>query len=365
MKQTIDLSDLGLSETHMREAAAWSEGLHLARVAAQHRDGYTVMTGNGENRATVSGRLNHLSSDPAEYPVVGDWVLVDRADGADGNAVIHRVLTRKSSIERGAAGGTRRQVLAANINTLFLCMSLNDDFNLRRIERYLAIAWDSGATPVIVLTKADLCGDVPEKVTQVQAAAPGVDVVVTCALEENGYEGLKTYMQKGRTAVFLGSSGVGKSSLINGLLGAKVQVTKGIRENDGKGRHTTTRRQLLRVPGGGAVIDTPGLREIRIACSDLSKAFSDIEELARGCRFRDCKHMAEPDCAVQRAVEDGRLFAGRLENYHKLQRELKHIERSETMTAGQAEKRKSIDMMGSLDARKQLKKIIREKKETR
>ena len=363
MKRNIDLSGLGLSEIILSEAATLSEGLHLARVTAQHRDGYTVMTENGENGAVVSGRLNYLSSAPGEYPVVGDWVLVDRADeGANGNAVIHRILTRTNSIERGAAGGTKKQVLVANIDTIFLCMSLNNDFNLRRIERYLAIAWDSGAMPVIVLTKADLYEDVPEKVTQVQTAAPGVDIVVTSAFNENGHTEMRRYLSKGKTAVFLGSSGVGKSTLINGLLGTEVQVTKGIRENDSKGRHTTTRRQLLMVPGGGAVIDTPGLREIRIACPDLSKAFSDIEELAKSCRFRDCKHETEPDCAVKRAVEDGRISAGRLENYHKLRRELKHIQRSETMTAAQAEKQKITDMMGSLDARKQFKKI-REKKD--
>ncbi len=351
----INLFDLGLSEQHVREAALYGAGFHLARISAQHREIYSVITENGEIRAVVSGKLNYAATVTADYPVVGDWVLVDRVDDISGSAVIHAILSRKSCFERKAAGtGHERQVIAANIDTVFICMSLNKDYNLRRVERYLAIAWDSGAVPVIVLTKADLCWDTEAKLTELQAVACGVDVVVTSSMSTDGYAGISRYLQKGQTIAFIGSSGVGKSTLINKLMGEEVLATKEIREDDSHGRHATTHRQLLVLPGGGVVIDTPGMREIQIAGADLSKSFADIEEYAEDCYFRDCRHDSEPRCAVRKAIEDGLLSIKRFENYKKLQNEMEYLERKGSMTAAQSEKQKIIGMMGSLDAHKQV-----------
>lgn len=349
----INLFDLGLSEHYVREASAYGTGLYPARVSTQHRDIYKVITENGEIQAGVSGKLSYAASAAADYPVVGDWVLVDREDDRSGSAIIKHILTRKSCFERKAAGkGYERQVIAANIDTVFICMSLNKDYNLRRAERYLSIAWDSGAVPVFVLTKADMCGDIEVKLAELQSIAFGVDVVVTSSLSADGYDSIIKYLQRGKTIAFIGSSGVGKSTLINKLMGAEVLATREIREDDSHGRHATTHRQLLVLHGGGVVIDTPGMREIQIAGADLSKSFADIEEYAQTCYFRDCRHESEPRCAVRKAIEDGLLPLKRFENYKKLQNEMVFVERKNTMTAAQSEKQKIIGMMGSLDARK-------------
>lgn len=352
----VNLYNIGLSERFTQEASMYEEYLHLARVSVQYRDIYKVITEHGEFQAEVSGKFIYRASAPDDYPAVGDWVLVDRSDDASGNAIIHYVLTRKSSFERKAAG-TRyeRQVVAANIDTVFICMSLNNDYNLRRLERYLSIAWESWATPVIVLTKSDLCSDLDQKLPEIEAVALGVDVLVTSSMSKDGYNNIRKYLQPGKTVAFIGSSGVGKSTLINKLLGTEVLATREIRADD-RGKHTTTHRQLIILPGGGVVIDTPGMRELQIAEADLSSSFADIEDLAAQCRFNDCRHESEPQCAVRKAIADGTLSSERLESYKKLQKELIFAERKSTMSLQQAQQQKVIDMMGSLKARRQVQK---------
>lgn len=357
----INLVDIGLSDRYIQEAKIYNPTLHLARVSVQHKDLYKIITENGEIQAEISGKLGYIASNSADYPVVGDWVLVDRTDQKSGNAIIHHILTRKSYFERKAAGtGHKRQIVAANIDTVFICMSLNNDYNLRRVERYLSIAWDSMATPVIVLTKSDLCKDLSTKLTEIESVAIGVDVIVTSSLSEDGYTGILQYLAKGKTIAFIGSSGVGKSSLINKLIGEDVLATSGLR-NDDKGRHTTTYRQLLVLPQGGVVIDTPGMRELQIAGADLGKSFADIEELAEKCYFRDCHHGSESGCAVKDAIVDGTLSPERLASYKKLQKEMVYEERKNSMSAAQAEKQKTMDMVGNLKSFKQMKKNNRKK----
>jgi len=286
----INLFDIGLSERYAQEATMYDDNFYLARISVQHKDMYNIITENGEIQAEISGKLSYAAAASADYPAVGDWVLVDRTEDKSGNAIIHHILTRKSCFERKAPGtGYERQIIAANIDTVFICMSLNNDYNLRRIERYLSIAWDSMATPVIVLTKSDLCNDISIKLLELEAIAIGVDVIVTSSMSSDGYTGILKYLSKGKTVAFIGSSGVGKSTLINKLMGKEMLAVDGLRDDD-KGRHTTTHRQLLVLPDGGVVIDTPGLREIQLASADFSKSFADIEELAEKCYFRDCKH---------------------------------------------------------------------------
>ena len=352
----INLKDIGLSERYMQEAMIYSEKLHLARVSVQHKDLYKVITECGEIQAEISGKLSYSASFSADYPVVGDWVLVDRIDQKSGNAIIHHILSRTSCFERKAAGtGHKHQKIAANIDTLFICMSLNKDYNLRRIERYLSVAWDSMATPVIVLTKSDLCDDISTKLKEIESVAIGVDVIVTSSLSSGGYTDILKYLNKGKTIAFIGSSGVGKSTLINCLMGEKVLTINELR-NDDKGRHTTTYRQLFVLPNGGVVIDTPGMRELQIAGADLTKSFADIDELAEKCYFKDCNHESEPKCAVQEAIKDGTLSFERYANYKKLQREMTFVERKNTMSAAHAEKQKITDMVGNLKSFKQMKK---------
>lgn len=335
------------------QEATLYEGLFPARVLEQHRELYKLVCENGEIQATVSGKLAYQAASNADFPAVGDWVMIDRMDSGSGNAVIYQVLRRKSVFERKAAGTSNAsQVVAANIDIVFICMSLNFDFNLRRLERYLSIAWDSMATPVIVLTKADLCRNLDSRLSEIAAVAVGTDVVTCSSMEENGFQNILPYVTEGKTIAFIGSSGVGKSTLINRLMGEEVLFTKEIRSDD-KGRHTTTHRQLLLLPGGGIVIDTPGMRELQLESGDLTKTFEDIETLAALCKYRDCSHTSEPGCAVKRAIEARTLSQARFDSYKKLQKEIGYAEQN----ARQREQEKINRMFGS---KAQMKQIMRE-----
>ena len=295
------------------------ENLIPARVAAQHRGAYEVWTADGELRARAAGRLYYAHEVGAPVPAVGDWVGVQEA-------TITSILPRRSAFIRKRAGlGSDEQVLAANVDAAFLLVGLDDDFSLRRLERYITTAWDSGAEPIVVLTKADLCGDVGAAMLQVESVAIGVPVhpisnVTGVGIDELASESLKP----GRTVVLLGSSGVGKSTLLNRLAGTELMRTAAIAA-DGTGRHTTTHRELVRLAGGALVIDTPGLRELQFWDGDVSAAFEDIEALAADCRFRDCAHEREPGCAVLGAVDTGTLSLDRLRSWRKFQRELESI----------------------------------------
>ncbi|MHC1719876.1 MAG: ribosome small subunit-dependent GTPase A [Clostridiaceae bacterium] len=354
------LINLGFSERVLQEAALYPS-LYIGRVVAQYKDLYKVATAKSEVLAEISGKLRHSSEELPDYPAVGDFVMLDRDDGHHGNAIIHRILSRKSVFARKAAGTANDvQVVAANIDTIFICMSLNNDFNLRRMERYLAISWDSGATPVIVLTKSDLCEDLPERLSEIGKSAPGVDIIVTSSMLEEGYNGVMKYIKSGRTVAFMGSSGVGKSTLINRILGENIIVTKEIRKDD-KGRHATTKRELILIPAGGAVIDTPGMRELGVENVNLSKAFTDIDELAQSCRFNDCRHENEPGCAVRKAIEEGLIDEDRLASYKKLQKEAKY----EGLNSRQIEKEKIDEMFSDFGGIKNARNFVKSKNKNR
>lgn len=323
---TFDLRVLGWGPMHDQRFEMYrGAGCEPGRVARRSHDVYTVLTASGARMARVSGRYRYEAVTSADYPVVGDWVAL-RLPATEGEGVIEGLVPRQSAISRKAAaanGKVEEQVLAANVDTVFLVSSLNQEFNPRRIERYLVTAWESGATPVLVLNKADLCADPQEYFDLLGPIAVGLPVCLTSAATGQGLEALTPYVGSGRTVAFLGSSGVGKSSLINRLAGRDVQATGAIRDDDDRGRHITTRSDLILLPDGGILVDTPGLRELALWSSGegLGQTFVDITEMAQGCRFRDCRHQGEPGCAVRAALEAGRLAPERLAAYRKLQRE--------------------------------------------
>jgi ribosome biogenesis GTPase len=299
------------------------------RVAEEQRGSYRLLGVSGRWYAELAGRLRREVAEPgAALPCVGDWVLAQVPAGgpATGTARIHRVLTRRTRFSRKEAGArTVEQVIAANVDTVFLVQSLNRDLNPRRLERYLALLWESGAEPVVVLSKGDLCADPASLAAQVESAAPGVSVHVTSALAAEGLAPLGPYLAPGKTIALVGSSGVGKSTIVNRLLGHELQRVEEIRE-DGRGRHTTTARHLVVLPGGAMLLDTPGMRTVLMWEGEdgLTQAFADIEALAAGCRFRDCAHDAEPACAVRAALAAGGLDPERFQSYLKLRREVRH-----------------------------------------
>lgn len=308
-------------------------GLVPGRVSLEHTHIYRVLTAGGELLARVSGRLRHQAAARADFPAVGDWVALD-VPAQGGDARIHAVLPRRSRFSRRAAGDpTEEQVVAANIDTVFLVGGLDGDFNPRRIERYLLVAWESGARPVVVLNKADLAGDPVGMAEEVRQVASGAPVhLVSCkgatapAGAAEGPDVLRGYLSTGQTAALLGSSGVGKSTIVNRLIGFDLLRTRDVRVSDSRGRHTSTSRQMVLLPEGGVLIDTPGMRELQLweTGEALAGTFADVDALGAACRFRDCRHRQEPGCAVRAAADAGEIDAARLASYHKLQDEQAH-----------------------------------------
>lgn len=298
--------------------------LRPARVGTEHRGAYVLLTEVGEQWAVPTGRLRlDAKESGGDLPAVGDWVAYKLPERSD-RAVVQAVLPRRTKISRQSAfKRTEEQVLAANVDVAFVTTAIPDDLNLRRLERYLATVWDSGSQPVLVLTKPDLADDVDAAVAEVATIAFGVPILVVSAPTGVGIEELRACFRGNRTAVLLGSSGVGKSTIVNALLGNEKIETQEVRD-DGRGRHTTTRRELHLLPGEGIVLDTPGIRELQLwdVEEGLEEAFEDVEKIAAECRFSDCTHEHEPGCAVQAALESGALEAGRWESYRKLQAEL-------------------------------------------
>ena len=336
------INQFGWSQALSQQFAPFAEqGLVPARVVVQHRGQYDLITPEGEAKATISGRFAHEAGEGG-YPVTGDWVA---ASVDNGSATIHAVLPRRTAFVRKAAGpGQIPQIVAANVDVAILTAALTPDFNPRRLERYLAIAWQSGARPLVVLTKADLCADVDEAVASAQAVAAGVDILAISSAAGDGLADLAARLLPGETAVLVGSSGAGKSTLVNALAGEDRMAVGAIREGDGRGRHTTSHRELVLLPSGALILDTPGMREIALLDVDegLSTTFEDIDALAEQCRFHDCGHTNEPGCAIVAALEAGVLDPDRWRNYQKLQREAAFSDRKEDRVARSAVRRKWV-----------------------
>lgn len=319
-----------------------SRGLLPARVLRDGRGRLLVLAERGALEAAPAGRLLHRASSRIDLPAVGDWVglrFEPPAGPANPLAIVEAVVPRRNRIVRKAAGAAARpQVLAANVDTLLVAMALNADFNLRRLERYAALAWESEAAPVVVLTKSDACADVSARVAEAEAAAPGAAVCAISGLTGAGLEDLEPHLSPGRTLALVGMSGVGKSTLVNRLLGEARQDVGAVRDADGRGRHTTSRRDLLLLPSGALLVDTPGLRELALWDGAGDPGFPDVGALAERCRYRDCTHEGEPECAVVAAILAGRLDAGRVGSWRKLRREEAWLRRRQDEGLARTEK---------------------------
>jgi ribosome biogenesis GTPase len=335
------LERYGWNDFFRAQVTSEPDPVRVARVIEEQR-GLCRVVGDFEGWTEVSGRFRHAAASAADFPIVGDWVVIAAEPGAD-RGVIQRRLERRTTVSRKAAGrAVSEQVLAANVDAMFLVTAVGGDLNPRRLERYLTLAWESGATPVVVLNKADLSDDPSAAAGSLRQRLPFVDVVPVSALRADGLDKLIPYLQPATTVVLLGSSGVGKSTLVNRLLGRARQKVGDVRDSDGKGRHTTRARQLVELPDGALLIDTPGIRELQpwVDESAVDGAFEDVATLAEACRFSDCTHSEEPACAVLNAVAEGRLDAGRLEHYRRLVREAAFEERKRDKAAAAEEKRR-------------------------
>jgi len=332
----VDLSRLGWTPALARALEPYFASALPGRVAEEHRGAYRLISAEGEIVAVVAGRLRSAATRRRDLPAVGDWVAFERAVG--GASVIHGVLPRTSLITRTAAGsGSDEQVIAANVDTLIVMTALDRDFNVRRLERYAALAYGAGVAPLVVLNKADRCDDAAAKIAAARRAVIGAPVLAMSIILGDGVAALEPHLAAQTTIAIVGSSGVGKSTLVNALCGAAVVSTGATRESDGRGRHTTTSRSLIPLACGAVLLDTPGMRELRLPAhgDGLTAAFADIDTLARACRFADCSHRGEPGCAVIGAVD-----AARLANYEKLRREAAFVERKTDARAAALEKQR-------------------------
>lgn len=339
----MNLEQLGWSEHHAHSFKSYGQQEFIVgRIAVEHRSSYLLYTAQGEKSAEVTGKFRHQATGSQNFPAVGDWVVI-QTRATEQRATIHAILPRTSKFSRKVAGSAiEEQIIATNVDTVFLVSGLDGDLNLRRIERYLILAWESGVNPVVLLNKADLCPNLEQCLMEVEEIATGVPIVTLSAMQQQGMELLQPYLQPGKTIVLLGSSGVGKSTITNQLKGELVQTVQAVRLGDDRGKHTTTHRQLIMLPSGALIIDTPGMRELQVwsATEGLPETFMDIETLVEQCRFRNCQHEGEPGCAIQEALTGGQLDPKRFLNYQKLQREAQHLARKQDQRSTLAEKKR-------------------------
>ena len=339
---TYDLNSLGWNPFFEEAFTPYkNEGHSVGRVALEYQGLYRVYAEEGEMLAEVTGKFHYQAEARSDFPAVGDWVVITPYPN-EKKAFIHAILPRRSAFSRKAAGEvTEEQIVATNVDTIFLVQGLDGNYNLRRIERYLTVALESGARPVVILSKSDICDEVEQRVLEVEKVARGVLVHAISSIENRGLEQLNQYIGPGLTVAFLGSSGAGKSTLINRLVGEEIQKVQDVREGDDKGRHTTVHRELIVLSSGGILIDTPGMRELQLwdAGEGLSDTFGDIDSLAGQCYFSDCGHGNEPVCAVKEALGDGSLDEKRFENYMKMRKELEYLDsRQDTRTRREKER---------------------------
>lgn len=348
------LENYGLKDIYIEEAKKYSN-FKLARVIAQYKGLYKIITECDEKLAEVSGKFRYEATESIEFPAVGDYVMVS-FDENDSKSIIHKILTRKTIFSRTAVGINEQvQIIATNIDIVFICMSLNENYNLNRLERYLSITWDSGAIPVIVLTKSDLSKNLSKYIQEVEEISAFSDILVTTS-KENNVEKFKKYLKKDITTAFIGSSGVGKSTLINEILGENRLETKEVGKGD-KGKHTTTGREMFPSPFGGVIIDTPGIREVGIQSTDVSKYFLEMNNLANQCKFSNCSHTNEPGCAVKKALSEGLIDERRVESYFKLKRESSY----DGLTSKELEHKKLDQMFKEIGGLKKARKFIKDK----